>query len=81
MCKLLRSVIIDNDYKAERTIKETVRCRLLYFISNLKKNQILRLGSLWLNLYYYSISVGGYTLVSKDCPVSYERDVDTILSI
>ena len=38
MCKLLRSVIIGNDYKPERTIKETVRCRKVHFFQMLKKS-------------------------------------------
>ena len=36
MCKLLRSVIIDND--------ETVRCRKVHFISNVKKKSNSTIG-------------------------------------
>ena len=45
MCKLLRGVIIDNDYKADRTIKENVRCRYFFLIiSNVKKKSNSTIG-------------------------------------
>ena len=43
MCKLLRS-IIDNDYIADRTIEETITCRQMHCISNVKNPSYSKIG-------------------------------------